>query len=295
MNKKKIIIIISVLVLLIACFFVFLLINNKKNLTYNVIFNTNGGSKINEQIVNKGETIVKPNDPIKEGYIFVCWMYEGKIFDFNSAMDSNIILEAKWEKVNEDKGTYVVKFDTNGGTTIPNQIIEKGNKVVKPTTPTKKGYLFKGWNLNKQEYNFDMAVTNNLELVAVWEKLKVDITSSDKSHNTTTTVVKNEQNLPKPQIKIVGVGGNEEEWTNVLAFDSVEGITGVEVYVSTEENGTYKLSETILKKDFIDKLYIEVKALTGQHLYFKVKTYKENEVGKFYSDYSNVIEIDNTN
>ena len=45
-----------------------------------------------------------------------------------------------------------VKFETDGGTTISNQIVEKGTKITKPENPTKEGYVFKGWNTMADGY-----------------------------------------------------------------------------------------------------------------------------------------------
>ena len=40
----------------------------------------------------------KPTNPTREGYDFVSWMHNGKEFDFNTQINNNIILTAKWQK-----------------------------------------------------------------------------------------------------------------------------------------------------------------------------------------------------
>jgi len=42
------------------------------------------------------------------------------------------------------KNNFIVTFDTNGGSTISNQSIVQGEKITKPTNPSKSGYNFDG-------------------------------------------------------------------------------------------------------------------------------------------------------
>lgn len=56
--------------------------NEKKK--YNIKFNTNGGNNISDQIIEDGNKIIKPTNPIKVNYIFVNWTLNGKTFDFNT-------------------------------------------------------------------------------------------------------------------------------------------------------------------------------------------------------------------
>ena len=64
-------------------------------------------------------------------------------------------LDAKWVKVDENIETCVVKFDSDGGTTISNQVIEKGEESEEPSDPGKEGYILKGWILNYEVYDFE--------------------------------------------------------------------------------------------------------------------------------------------
>jgi len=65
-----------------------------------ISFNTNGGSLVPEQILIKGEKVVRPSDPVKDGYEFTGW-YEDNIsfeseWNFNAFASSNLTLYAKW-------------------------------------------------------------------------------------------------------------------------------------------------------------------------------------------------------
>lgn len=175
MSKNKLILICSGIIVLIGVLCtVFIFTNNKENkiTTYKVTFDSNGGSPVKEQIVNEGENATKPKDPTKEGYLFVEWLYDNKTFNFAIKIDKDINLIAKWQEFDEETEKVTVKFETDGGTTISNQIIESGTKITKPESPTKEGYKFKGWYLNEEEFNFDTPITENIEIKAKWEEEK---------------------------------------------------------------------------------------------------------------------------
>ncbi|MBQ9911743.1 MAG: Ig-like domain-containing protein [Firmicutes bacterium] len=61
-----------------------------------------------------------------------------------------------------------VTFDTDGGSAVEAQTIEKGGAVVKPETPKKTGFIFDKWTLNGKEYEFGSAVNENITIKALW-------------------------------------------------------------------------------------------------------------------------------
>ena len=63
---------------------------------------------------------------------------------------------------------FTVTFDTDGGGQVEAQSVEKGNTAVEPKDPVKNGYVFKGWTLNNESYNFNTPVTANITLKAKW-------------------------------------------------------------------------------------------------------------------------------
>ena len=81
-----------------------------------VTFDTGeGGSEVPSQLVPSGGKASEPDeDPVRKGYVFDCWCSdkEGKnVFDFNTAVTSDITLYAKWNV----KAKYTV---VSGGGTI---------------------------------------------------------------------------------------------------------------------------------------------------------------------------------
>lgn len=71
--------------------------NKKEN--YTVTFETNGGSEISEQIVTKTQKVVRPDDPVKDGYTFENWYRDKKckkLYNFSAAVTKSFTLYAKW-------------------------------------------------------------------------------------------------------------------------------------------------------------------------------------------------------
>lgn len=63
---------------------------------YTITFNSNGGTFVPSQTIKEGGYIVKPNNPFRSNVIFAGWYLNNKLFDFNTKIDKNITLVAKY-------------------------------------------------------------------------------------------------------------------------------------------------------------------------------------------------------
>lgn len=110
---------------------------------------------------------------------FMGWYLKGKPYELSTSVESDLTLEAKWAK------KCVVTFDADGGTPEPpSQTVAEGEKVTVPSQdPTKDGFKFKGWYLEKGEKPYVFGTTevkDNLTLVAKWAKeCKVTFDAND--------------------------------------------------------------------------------------------------------------------
>ncbi len=144
--------------------------------TYTVTFDSNGGSMVTAQAVEKGNLAVQPENPSREGYIFDGWYTaasNGEKFDFNTAITGNITLYAHWS---ENVGTYTVTFDSNGGSMVTAQAVEKGNLAVQPENPSREGYVFDGWYTaasDGEKFDFNTAITGDIILYAHWNVVEL--------------------------------------------------------------------------------------------------------------------------
>lgn len=67
------------------------------------------------------------------------------------------------------KKTFTVKFISNESV-ISTENVLYGSTVKAPELSKRDGYIFTGWTLNGESYDFDTPVTSDIELVAQWEK-----------------------------------------------------------------------------------------------------------------------------
>lgn len=146
---------------------------------YKVHFNTMGGNSITDIDAPKGGTISAPTTPTKAGYTFAGWYQDedcsdGQEWNFDTdKVSSNMILYAKWTS-NGTIDTYTVTFVTNSDSVIdPIKNVESGSKIKEPVKPTKEGYTFIAWHLDKDcldepwDFNKDI-VEDNTILYAEW-------------------------------------------------------------------------------------------------------------------------------
>lgn len=78
-----------------------------------VVFDTDGGTEIADQYVPYNGKVQKPEDPVKEGYIFENWYTDSsfeEVFDFDTPVKSNITLYAKYTKLE----TATLRLKTEG-------------------------------------------------------------------------------------------------------------------------------------------------------------------------------------
>lgn len=129
---------------------------------------TYGTPQLPDVVVEAGEKVTEPDKTSfsRDKYVFIEWRtgqhhYDGTRYDFDSEVNSDLTLLARWG--------HTITFNSNGGSEVPTQTVEGDSKKAdKPDDPTKTGFVFKKWQLNGKDYNFDSQVKDNIQLDAVW-------------------------------------------------------------------------------------------------------------------------------
>lgn len=128
---------------------------NWKANTYNVVFNSNGGSgTMPNQVHTYGSSLaLSQNKFTRTGYSFAGWNTKPdgsgtnysngqSVTNLSSTQSANITLYAKWTPI-----TYSITYNLNGGTNpsnAPTSFNVTSNDITLPT-PTRVGHTFGGW------------------------------------------------------------------------------------------------------------------------------------------------------
>ena len=124
---------------------------------YVVVFKNYDGTILDEQTVSEYGHVSAPDVPDREGYNFVGWDK-----DYHN-INENTILVAQFSSKE-----FVVSFDSDGGTLIDSQNVKYDACASIPNAPLKDGYIFGGWQLNNNDYDFATPITKNITLKAIW-------------------------------------------------------------------------------------------------------------------------------
>jgi uncharacterized repeat protein (TIGR02543 family) len=142
--------------------------------TVTLNFNDNSGRADQQLPLRYGDTIPRPTNPERSGYIFIGW---SKNANGNSRWNfptdritSDATLYACWTA--ETTFTCTVTFDSNGGSVVDRQTVVKDRIVAQLTDPERTGYTFGGWYreaafTNEWIFATD-TVTQDITLHAKW-------------------------------------------------------------------------------------------------------------------------------
>ncbi len=133
------------------------------------------------QTVKNGKSVLRPEDPIRDGYEFMGWYTAkegGERYQFNGSMilSAGTTVYAHWRPVSTQK-EFVIDFDLGYEATAPAAVNTVNGKLFdKPSDPTREGYTFAGWWISDYEDGAKLTVKYeegrefkaNTTLFAVW-------------------------------------------------------------------------------------------------------------------------------
>lgn len=150
-----------------------------KIIYYTVVYEENGGTELEDDIVEKGTIIEEPNI-LKNGHYFRGWYSDAEfnnVILFPYQVESDITMYAKWEEIIY----YTITFNSNGGTEIESITAEANTEISLPR-PTKENNLFTGWFLDPEcttpAVN-PIVLTSDIVLYAGWESEISTVYASD--------------------------------------------------------------------------------------------------------------------
>ncbi len=78
---------------------------------------------------------------------------------------------------------HTIKFDTQGGSSVADVVVDKDNEYKAPADPTRDGYTFAGWYTDKdgtKEWTYDSTATGTVTVYALWVEDKDVVTTADE-------------------------------------------------------------------------------------------------------------------
>lgn len=238
-------------------------------LKFSISFDTNGG--VPEDIasienVNCGDPIVKPADPVKEGYTFGGW---ADVSDPDTAITfpdkmpaGGLNLVAIW-----NTNSHKAVFDAAGGvfadgnSTKIIENIEYGADITVPADPTRDNYIFNGWTPTP-----DKMIDEDMYFTAQWTpdtsgsvEYKINVVTinpSDKTEITQTVVTNNASSGETVEIiKKGGTSSADHVYTYEDLIDSVSNVLD-------EERTTVTSMTVTLGEDNILTVYCKLADVT---------------------------------
>lgn len=154
-------------------------------------------------------TVVAGEAP--DGLQFDCWkVISGgiELKDPNSAKTSFVLGdgdgEIELEAVYKQK-EYTVSFNSSGGSAVDSQTVAEGDCASEPADPTREGYVFIGWRLNDNKYNFEIKIKRDITLTAMWSKISDSIADAQVELSKTSFTYNGK--TQKPSVKSVILSG----------------------------------------------------------------------------------------
>jgi len=107
-------------------------------------------------------SVINPDNPIRLGYSFIGWNIQ-----LPDTMPANDIVLEPIFIIN----SYIIAFETNGGSYFEPQIYNFNVVINAPTNPIKEGYVFEGWYKDSEfieKFVFTTMPADNITIYAKW-------------------------------------------------------------------------------------------------------------------------------
>lgn len=214
-----------------------------KKTAYTVTYNVNGGSAVEPETVYNGKLATKPQDPVKDGYIFVGWYKDAEfkeVFDFETqTITANTTVYAYFIEKNPVGEEFEVKFELGyeGESLAPVKTV--GGKLLNLPEPKREGFTFIGWwlsdfeNAEKLTCQYtDQQLLRATTLYAVWSGDGVAISVTEKRISWNSKGVNVSYNV------------NVYDSSDKVLFTKAVSATSVDYDFGALESGEYKVTVT---------------------------------------------------
>ena len=169
---------------------------------YTITFDTLGGEFLESITLEEGETIENVTSPKKDGYLFVGWLKDGLEYNIDDPVTEDITLTATWIEAPEILDNYTVTFIIDGNSEQTK--VKENDTINEPKHHEKENYIFLGWYVGEEKYDFNSKVTKDIILTAKYKLDEITITYDldGGTGNTKETILRNTTvSIPEPPKK----------------------------------------------------------------------------------------------
>ena len=139
---------------------------------YRITYTLNGGTNaaLNPESYNIISESFYLVDPVREGYEFLGWTYEGqstptKLVSIENGSKGDRAFTANWQAE-----SFAVGFDANGGECSTDSLEVTYDDYCELPVPTREGHTFAGWYFDGKKYESGICkIAGNITLVAQWD------------------------------------------------------------------------------------------------------------------------------
>lgn len=150
-----------------------------KKVNYTVAFDVKEGSATASQTVVNGKGATKPQDPTRDGYVFVGWYADAAYtapYFFGAPVSADTVVYARWSQATASGVEFNVALDANyEGAEALEGVKTFGGQLFDLPVLTREGYDFGGWWFGTEggaklshKYEDGMVLTGGDTLYALW-------------------------------------------------------------------------------------------------------------------------------
>lgn len=147
---------------------------------YQVTYKLNNGESDAYAYVGEGQTLAKPQNPVRDQYSFDAWYSDAdltELYSFGGTLTSDIVLYAGWLQTS---ATVTFDFNYTGAPAAITRTVEIGKTLTPPEQPLRDMYEFIGWyngvGTDATQFDFSDPVERNITLYARWERSEYIVT-----------------------------------------------------------------------------------------------------------------------
>ena len=153
--------------------------------SYTINFDEDGGDEVDNLTVTYDENYVLPL-PTKNLYSFAGWSFNNQNINTSGKWqidgDDTITLKANWTRI-----THNVIFDSNGGDSVNNLVVNSYTQIESLPIPEWTDHRFIGWLLNDEFVELPLQMKDSdINLVASWKSVTDEFEFRDETDNTIT-------------------------------------------------------------------------------------------------------------